>query len=427
MTLPKSHRAAGRQFFLRYMIEIMAAIKKPADTESSPPATPRAPPMDSYSERKNSIMTKLVPASCLALAMMFSASALVIPALADGGVEFVLRSTIRVDPVKETVTLPLFRGMFNGSPVYYIVTESSDQKDADKRQVNYASKLRNALGTGAVQKVTDVGGLVTFIGTVAFASSHNLRPGPDGIPPGIAPNPQFSRGDANYSPLITTGNGIVLNASQVANASGVHDSLVSIDFTQVPAGVPGAAGEVTLSTFLGSGTGAPIMYLHMEGSREEISALEGSTFAPNLNFAPGVGSNEEDTSARSAIIPIRNGREARGDPERQGLNSFVHNQGDPLNVTQEFPQGGRYSPIWDVTIVDWTAAAIAAGERRRLVSPSDVVGEFNKGHLVGEGLGPPNPSLDGIRANDAISNCPIIIRLPGLDPGQRGTPQQNRR
>jgi hypothetical protein len=363
-------------------------------------------------------MTKRIHACYLGLAMVFGACALTVSARADGGLNFVLESTIRVDPVKETVTLPLFKGMFNGAPVYYIVTESSDEKDAERRRVNYASKLRNALGTKAVQMVTEVGGVVHFAGTVAFASTHDLRPGPDGIPPGTSPLNVFSRGDANYSPLITNGNGIVLNASQVMNASGVHDSLVSIDTTRM---------EVTLQGFLGSGDGAPVLYLHMEGSQTVISSLEGSTFAPNLNFAPGLASNEEDTSARSAIIPIRNGIDTKGNPDRQGLISFTENQGDPLNITQEFPQGGRYSPLWDVTIVDWTASAIAHGQRRRLVSTSDVVGEFDKGNLVDEGPGPMNPSLDGIRASDAISNCPIVIRLPGVDPGQRGTPQQNRR
>jgi hypothetical protein len=377
-------------------------------------------------ERKYQAMTKAIHVSYLALTAGFIASVLTMPARADGGVDFILKSTIRADPAGETVTLPLYRGMFNGSPVYYIVTESSDPDDADRRKVNYASKLRNALGTAAVQTVTEIAGVIHFAGTVAFTSSHSLRPGPDGIPPGVAPN-IFSRGDANYSPLITTGNGVVLNASQVANASGVHDSLISMDLTHVPASRPGAVGEVTLSPFLGFGTGEPIFYLHMEGSRENISALEGSTFAPNLNFAPGLASNDENTSARSAIIPVMNGRDQRGDPERQGLMSFTENQGDPLNVTQEHPQGGRYSPVWDVHIVQWTDAAVAAGLRRRLVSPSDAIGEFKKGNIVSAGSGPANPSLDGIQASDAISNCPIVVGLPGVDPGQRGKPQQNRK
>jgi hypothetical protein len=82
--------------------------------------------------------------------------------------------------------------------------------------------------------------------------------------------------------------------------------------------------------------------------------------------------------------------------------------------------------MWDVHILRWTEEAIAAGERRRLDDDSEVVDEFEEGNLVSTGTGPPNPSLGGIRANNAISNCPIVIELPSVNPGQRGAPQENR-
>lgn len=364
-------------------------------------------------------------ATVLALGAVAALGGAAIPASAQGGVNFALDSVLRVNPEEETVTLPVYRGTFGGSPVHYIVTESSNKEDAERRKVNYAPKLANALGTRAVQKVTRANGVVDFSGTVRFASTRSLRAGSDGTPPGTTPPP--SEGDANYSPLITTGNGVVLNASQVANPSGVHDSLVNLDLNARPAGFPNAAGEVTLGTFGGFWNSSDLLYLHMDGSTLDIATIEGSTLAPNLNFAPGLGSNDPETSARSAIIPIENGIEPRNNPERQGLMSFLENQGDPLNVTQTFPgkQDGRYSPIWDVHILRWTEEAIAAGERRRLDSDSDVVGEFDKGNLVSTGTGPPNPSLDGIRANNAISNCPIVVELPSVDPGERGTAQEN--
>ncbi|MEO5660384.1 MAG: hypothetical protein ABIQ90_11425, partial [Polaromonas sp.] len=206
-----------------------------------------------------------------------------------------MESVIRVDPARELVTLPVFQGLFNGSPVYYIVTESSDKNDAERRKVNHAPKLLRALGTRAVQPVTQVNGIVNFTGTVAFASSRPARAGADGIPPETTP--PSSMGDANYSPLITTGNGIVLNASQVKNASGEHDSLVSIDFTRKPTFVANAVGEVTLGAFGGSAQGAPILYLHMDASARDVATLEGSNYAPNLDFAPTPGSNETSISA----------------------------------------------------------------------------------------------------------------------------------
>jgi hypothetical protein len=365
-------------------------------------------------------------ATVLALGAVAALGGAAIPASAQGGVNFVLDSVLRVNPEEETVTVPVYRGTFAGSQVHYIVTESSNKEDAERRKVNYTPKLANALGTRAVQKVTRANGVVDFSGTVRFASTRSLRAGSDGTPPGTTPPP--SEGDANYSPLITTGNGTVLNASQVANTSGVHDSLVSLDLGKPPAGFPNAAGEVTLGTFGGFYDGSDLLYLHMDGSSLDIATIEGSTFAPNLNSAPGLGSNDRETSARSAIIPIENGIEPRNDPERQGLQSFLANQGDPLNVTQTFPGkgGDRYSPVWDVHILRWTEEAIAAGERRRLDDDSEVVDEFEEGNLVSTGTGPPNPSLGGIRANNAISNCPIVIELPSVNPGQRGAPQENR-
>lgn len=356
------------------------------------------------------------------------------PAAADGtsnrcgDAHCTMEQTIRLDPVTEQITLPIYQGTFAGAPVYYIVTDSSDQNDARRRGVNYAPKLRRALGTRAVQPVTESGGVVNFTGTVKFNSTHSLRPGPDGIPPGTTP--PGAVGDENYSPLITTGNGIVLNASQIANPSGVHESLVgspTFGPTAPPTNEPGApvpVGRATFQLFLGFWNSNPLAYLHMDASSPEVAAVEGSTYAKNLDFAPREGSNDPKESARSAIIPIQNGREARGDPERQGLNSFVENQGDPLNVTQEFPGkgGDRYSPVWDIHQLRWTEAAIAAGQRRRLRSASDVIGEFNHHRLMDTGTGPPNPSLDGIRANGEISNCPIVADLPGVDPGERGSP-----
>ncbi len=80
------------------------------------------------------------------------------------------------------------------------------------------------------------------------------------------------------------------------------------------------------------------------------AAIEGSTRAPNLNAAPGLGSNDPGTSARSAIIPIVNGALGVNNPARQGLQSALLGEGDPLNVTQEEPvfEDGvvLYSPLW---------------------------------------------------------------------------------
>lgn len=70
--------------------------------------------------------------------------------------------------------------------------------------------------------------------------------------------------------------------------------------------------------------------MSFEVSNPDVAPLEGGTFAPALNAAPGIGSNDPKTSARSQIVPFVNGQTGIGNPNRQGLNSALLGQGDPL-------------------------------------------------------------------------------------------------
>lgn len=328
--------------------------------------------------------------------ILFAAGGLAGAATTTGSGD-VLPSAIKLDRAAGTVTLPLFKGTHDGRTVWYVVTESSNKADAQRRGVNHAAKLANALGTKAVQKVRVTDGVVRFAGTVNFAPKRVVVPGPEGFPP--ARFEPGAVGDAEYSPLITSNGRTVLNASQVANSSGLHDAVVSIDFKK---------RQVTLDTFDGFYEGKPLQYLHQEGSVKLIAAIEGSTFAPNLNAAPKVGSNDEETSARSAIIPIVNGPRGVNNPERQGLQSALLGEGDPLNITQVEPGDNDYTPVWDVTPAVWTDAAIAGGQRTRLTDADEVASLFQQGLITSGGAGPRNASLGGIRALPGISNCPIM-------------------
>ena len=334
-----------------------------------------------------------------------------------------LASTIRLDQATGNITLPIYKGQHDGQDVWFIVTESSDERDAAKLGVNFAPKLNNALGTAAVQNAQFVnaktgrpvpgrpsvktqGLFLSFEGTVDFSPVRLVVPDPvDGFPP-----LEFragAKGDAKYSPLVTTGDGVVLNASHVANASGLHDAVVSIDFVK---------REVTLDQFRGFYEFEAILYLHQEGSIELVAAVEGSTWAPNLNAAPGIGRNDP-TSARSAILPIVNGQRGVANPNRQGLQSALLGEGDPLNVTQEEPgsEDGQvlYSPVWDLHLIVWTDAAIAAGQRRLLTDADEIAAEFQAGRVVSgtPNSGIANASLLGLTALGAISNCPITANL----------------
>lgn len=319
------------------------------------------------------------------------------------GSELFITSVIDFDPVRDTITMPLLQGSHNGSPVWYIVTESSDQSDASARGVNFSPKLRNALGTVAVQKARILEGEVEFPGTVDFSPERVVEPGPTVFPPSKAQ--PGSIGDAKYSPLVTLGDGIVLNASQVANGSGRLDSVLSIDFNRE---------TVTLGLARGFYNGKPIRYIRTESSDPTAATLEASTFAPNLNAARGIANNER-TSARSGLFLVTNGPTGVNNPERQGLTSALLGEGPPLNVLQTVPKNSsgspRYSPLWDVHPGTWTDAAIASGARERVRGFGEIKNAVQQGLIVSAGSGPANPELEGLRAGGFIVNCPFVAEV----------------
>ena len=101
-------------------------------------------------------------------------------------------------------------------------------------------------------------------------------------------------------------------------------------------------------------------------------------------------------------------------PQRQGLQSAVAGQGDPLNIIREEPECSdpsdpaacsalQYSPLWDVTPVAWTQAAIDAGERVRLNSHQKVEQLFQEGELVNANPGGPEQmdlEIEGLRGHE---------------------------
>lgn len=318
-------------------------------------------------------------------------------ATADAVPGQLLASATDIDATAGTATIPLYEGVGpDGGAVYYVVTESSDEADAQARGVTFAPKLANALGTKAVQAVTLDGDTVTFAGTVDFAPERAVTPGPEGFPPAkVAPG---QVGDARYSPLISSDGAIVLNASQVMNDSGTHDAVVDIDT---------AAGTVTLKTLSGFFNGAEVSYFRLDASVDVVATLEESTLAPNLDAAPGIGSNGS-ASARSAIVPIVNGVRGTDQPDRQGLQSAVLDGVSPLNITQSLPGAPDYSPLWDVSPAVWSDAAIADGERTLVTGNSQIADLVRSGALTSAGMGAAHTELGGLRALGAVSNCPTV-------------------
>jgi hypothetical protein len=313
-----------------------------------------------------------------------------------------LKSAVSFDDAGGTVTLPLFKGKTaKGVASWYVVTESSDQADATKRGVNWAPKLANAIGTKAVQKATGSGEDLTFSGTVDFAPERSVTPGPDGFPPTKVAAGAI--GDSAYSPLVTVDDKIVLNATQVKNDTGQLDAITAIDTD---------AKTVTLKILHGYSGGAKVAYLRLDASVDVVAALEESVLAPNLNAAPGEGVSDPATSARSAIIPIVNGTRGKGDPNRQGLQSAVLGEGEPLNIQASLPGGPDYSPVWDVVPAVWSDAAITAGKRTLVKSTAEISAAAKAGDLTSGGEATANADLGGLKSAGFISNCPAVAIVP---------------
>jgi hypothetical protein len=150
----------------------------------------------------------------------------------------------------------------------------------------------------------------------------------------------------------------------------------------------------------GAYEGKDVYYVSFDSSDPAIAALEGVTYAPALNMAPGIGENG-DESARSGIVPFVNGQTGADNPNRQGLNSALLGEGDPLNVVQSLPGESDYSPVWDVHATMWTEAAKASGTDTRQVDFADVEELAAGGAVTGPGGAPWG-------AIGVIVNCPLI-------------------
>jgi hypothetical protein len=306
----------------------------------------------------------------------------------------VLRSAIENKDLT-LVALPIYQGVSKGKPFWYVVTDASKASVAKKWGVNFSAKLANAKGTAAVQKGTIWNGVLEVPATVDFKPDRIVVPGPTAFPPSsFAPG---SVGQPGYSPLVALPDGTVMNASHVANSSGVNDKVVSINYK---------TRYVVLGLTEGFYEGDDVYYVSLDSSADMPAALEAVTHAPSLNAAPKIGSNAL-SSARSGIGVFVNGQTGANNPNRQGLNSALMGDGDPFNVIQTFPVDEKgvpeadYSPLWDAHLTAWTAGAIGAGKNLAQKDFADIVALSASGNVTG-----PDGAAWG--ATGFIVNCPVV-------------------
>ena len=290
-----------------------------------------------------------------------------------------------------TVTLPLREGRVGTQVVWYIVTEASTSNSAERFGAARASKLANALKqTDSVQRAHyGQGGLLHFDGTVDFRPERVVVGDPlTGFPPlEVAPG---AVADAFYSPLVLLPDGSVINAPHVANDSGRADKVVRMDT---------AKRKLDFALTEGFSRDNDVLYISTDASDAVAAALENVTFVKRLGLAPRAGGDGTD-SARASLAAFVNGPTGVNNPERQGLNSALLGEGDPLNLLAWTPNQGRYSPLWDVHLAAWANPRDA----RRLEAFDEVEDLAEDGKITA-----PDGSRFG--ATGFIVNCPILAEL----------------
>ena len=315
-----------------------------------------------------------------------------------------------------TMTLPLYRGqMKDGTPVWYILTDTTDKANADALGLNHSGKLTYADVPGATRVATLGNDLsLTFeAGTVDFAPERVLLPGPVEVPfpPSVAE--PGSVGDEAYSPLVRIQNAgnHIYNAPVVAygveaDAIGfcdgspdynvVHDKVLKIcpdDMT------------VTLQLVPGFSFARPIMYVSFDASDPVAAVLEKATYAPALANIK-VGFDDGAFSAVERLFATINGPTGADNPQRQGLNSLLLEEGNgPLNLFGGVPTIALdYSPLWDMNLGEWTQVAIDNGYRSRMIDEFQYLGMAEQGWITG-------PEGKPFGSSGIIINCPVVFRF----------------
>lgn len=320
-------------------------------------------------------------------------------ALADGGSSgggstFQAFITSAVENADGTVTLPLHRGTSHGQTVYYIITDTSNGNLSSALGVNTSQKLANAANTAGVEKVTyNADGTVNFPATVKFGLTRQLVAGsPNAFPPSVAQ--PGAVGESGYSPLIQLPDGTVETAPQLANASGQAAKVVSLDTTHM---------RVTYKETNGFQENGSVHYISTESSSPVAATIENVTFAPALDNLPSVG-DDSTASARATLVGFTNGQTGVGNPQRQGISSAILDGLAPLQLLRWNPSQGRYSPVWDVNLAQWSAAAVANGQNTRQTAVSTAQEQLAPAGLITGPGGAP------FGASGFIVICPIISR-----------------
>ncbi len=368
-----------------------------------------------------------------------------------------ITSALRVDLTRDFATLPLHKGTVGNETVWFVITDVSDVKIAEKLGVNHAPRLSNITAgcpacAQTVKSSNPVLGEapVEFEGAPDFSLKRTVVPGPASFPP-----QSFTvgaMGGANYSPFVTVqGTGVVYNAPIVATGDGpfdvtthenTHDRTLAIDTKKM----------TTDHLFIrGFSNGQPILYLSFESSDAFTAVIERSTFVPALSDAPFQNGGGDPDSARASIFTFVNAKTGlEDDPPVRGASDGVgRSQGlthamkgglpsrdaavanpevlevfrrgaDVSNIFDVFPTNSRqrdrreYSPLWDLQVGVYSNSAVARG-LNGLKKDANVVRRLAARGLVTA------PGREPLGSANVLINCPALGFLDSAPRGPRTT------
>src|SRR6516165_10844779 len=210
------------------------------------------------------------------------------------------------------VTYPLYHGTSQGRDVSYVITDASNLSVAQALGVNYTPKLAQAAGTAAVQNSTSQigsGNGIDFPASVDFSPAHVLIPSATGFPPAAAQ--PGAVGEPGYSPLVQVvfrDQTVVLDAPQIANATGQADKIVSI---------AGNHKTVSYRETDGCYDNESVHYASFDASNPVAATIEDVTYAPSLDAAPASGCADVAVVAncsRESLIAFTNGQTGAANP-----------------------------------------------------------------------------------------------------------------
>jgi hypothetical protein len=350
--------------------------------------------------------TALIPRTAALLATLATLTGLVLPAASSPlpRANIVLANTIAVDPDAGTVTLPLHRGTAGGKTVWYIITDSSDRADAQRRGALFAPLLARAgsLCDACVQRAVERDGAIAFPGAPDFAPVRGYTPGSAGFPP-TAAHPGATA-DSHYTPFVKLGD-VVINAPIVATGDGPFDVTGHTNTQDRVVAIDPARKTVTLALAKGFALGKRVLYISTEASDPGAATIERATYVPSLKPKAGWVSIEVVTNGTHQGLAWLG---LTGHLNEDASAANVASLASSMNVLSTLPTGNTkiaYSPLWNVDFVSWKPAVLAAHGDTVLTSEAQVA--QHQSDLT---------AIDGGQIGPAgvFVNCPVVayVDLP---------------